>query len=133
MPGTQTAYLRKKTGALLILLQLLVNSINAQTDTINIYNMSFEPETITITPGEKIIWMNRSNLDHTSTSGSDCVKDGKWNSGYISHDQSYSHVFDSVGTYNYFCLPHCLSGMKGKIIVKSLENQGQEKEPLKKK
>lgn len=105
----------------------------AQTDTVWIYNMSFEPVVLTISSGDKVVWVNKSNIDHTITSGGDCTKDGKWNSGYFGHNQSYSYIFDSVGTYNYFCIPHCLSGMKGVIIIKENKVPTKENKELKKK
>ncbi len=116
-----------------ILFQIFTTSIYSQTDTVNINNMSFKPATLTISAGKKVVWINKTNQDHTSTSGINCTKDGKWNSGYISEGQSFSRIFDSVGTYNYFCIPHCLSGMKGKIIVKENKNPSKENEALKKK
>lgn len=115
----------------IFLFQFFTTNIYSQTDTISIYNMSFEPASLTISAGEKVVWINKSTMDHTCTSGTNCSKDGKWNSGYLSQYQSFSYVFDSVGTYNYFCIPHCLSGMKGVIIVK--ENPPKENTGLKKK
>lgn len=114
----------------IFLFQFFTTNIYSQTDTISIYNMSFEPASLTISAGEKVVWINKSTMDHTCTSGTNCSKDGKWNSGYLSQYQSFSYVFDSVGTYNYFCIPHCLSGMKGVIIVK--ENPPKENTGLKK-
>ena len=116
-----------------ILFQIFTINIYSQTDTVNIYNMSFKPATLTISAGKRVVWINKTNQDHTSTSGINCTKDGQWNSGYISEGQNFSRTFDSVGTYNYFCIPHCLSGIKGKIIVKKNENSSKENEALKKK
>ncbi len=77
-------------------------------------------------------------MDHTSTSGTNCTKDNKWNSGYIGPGKSFSQKFNEEGSFDYFCIPHCLSGMKGKIIVKAKEtppkqSQQKGKEPVKKK
>lgn len=116
-------------------LVIVFSSLNlyAQTDTVWIYDMSFEPSILTITPGEKVVWMNKSMIDHTTTSGTNCLKNGEWNSGYLSYNQSFSYIFDSVGTYNYFCIPHCFSGMKGVINVVLNENLQKESKKFKKK
>jgi|GEM_PF-187254 len=119
--------MKKKMFLLIVLSHAIAFGLCAQIDTVRIYNMFFEPATLTISSGEKVVWINKSNGEHTSTSGDNCAKNGKWNSGYLSEGQSFSYTFDSVGSYNYFCIPHCLSGMKGVIEVK--ESLG----PLKKK
>lgn len=123
--------MKKKFFFVVILFQFFSSGIFSQTDTINLQDMLFKPAALTISVGKKVIWINKTNADHTSTSGINCTKDGKWNSGYISEGQSFSRTFDSVGTFNYFCIPHCLSGMKGVIIVK--ENLPSENKAVKKK
>jgi len=125
--------MKKKLLSTVILFQIFALSLSAQTDTVSIYNMVFTPATLTISAGKKVVWINKSNTDHTSTSGIDCAKDGKWNSGYLSEGQSFSYIFNAEGVYNYFCIPHCLSGMKGIIVVKGVENPPKENEALKKK
>jgi hypothetical protein len=82
-------------------------------------NYDFQPAQITVAPGTKVIWTNKSNTTHTSTSGSGCTSDGKWNSGNLDEGQSFSHTFDAEGTYNYFCTPHCSMGMTGVVTVKT--------------
>lgn len=125
--------MKKKLFSLVIVFTICSSSLCAQTDTVYIYEMSFEPSSLTIGKGAKVVWINRSDLDHTSTSGINCVKNGKWHSGYISKDHSFSHIFDTVGIYNYFCIPHCLSGMHGIITVKENVNPLNKNESLKKK
>lgn len=122
--------MRKLFFSILILFQIFAFKLFAQKDTIVMRDMTFEPASLTINAGEKVVWINRSGTDHTSTSGANCVKDGKWNSGYLSEGQSFSYTFNSPGSYNYFCIPHCLSGMEGVIVVK--EDLSKEKN-LKKK
>jgi plastocyanin len=64
--------------------------------------------------------------NHTVTSGSSCTADGKFCSpsdqncaaGTISGTSAtYSHTFAQTGTYPYFCVPHCLMGQTGSVVV----------------
>lgn len=125
--------MKKHLFSLVIIFGFISSCVYTQTDTIKIYTMYFEPAILTISPGHKVVWINKSNDDHTSSSGTNCNKDGKWHSGYISHNQTFSYVFDTVGTFNYFCVPHCFSGMKGIIIVKENETPSKETKEFKKK
>ena len=40
-----------------------------------------------------------------------------WGSELLQPGESFSHRFDTPGEYRYICIPHVLSGMRGKIIV----------------
>lgn len=108
-----------RANFLLVLFSFFILATQAQTDTVEMRNMSFNPPRLTIRKGTTVVWMNKTNQDHTSTSGTDCAKDGKWDSGYINEGKSYSRTFNEEGNFSYFCTPHCLSGMKGMIVVKA--------------
>lgn len=84
---------------------------------VSMVNYNFEPASITIPPGTKVTWTNRTNTTHTSTSGTGCAGDGKWNSGNLGEGESFSYQFDNEGDYNYFCMPHCSMGMAGVVHV----------------
>ncbi len=84
---------------------------------IEIYDNYFRPDSVVISKGDTILWFNRGSNSHTSTSGTNCNADGRWDSGLLSNGQSFGKVFDSSGTFHYFCRPHCSMGMKGVIIV----------------
>jgi plastocyanin len=78
-----------------------------------IRNFDFEPNVIRIPRGARVTWLNceNPNVDqHTSTSD-----DGVWDSPLLSSGESYSRVFDQVGTFDYHCVPH--PSMVGMIIV----------------
>lgn len=78
------------------------------------YDKYFEPSTITISPGQKVTWVNMGKLDHTVTS------QGHFDSGHISPGSRVSYTFTKPGTYSYQCTLHSFMffGMKGKVIVK---------------
>lgn len=78
---------------------------------IEIKNFAFSPSTLTIKVGETVTWTNNDSTSHTVTSDSG----NELSSGSISPSQTYSHTFNTAGTFDYHCSIH--SSMKGKIIV----------------
>lgn len=76
-----------------------------------IENFKYNPQELTISVGEEVIWINKDSVKHTVTSD----EDGELNSTYLSQDENYSHTFNQAGEYSYYCIPHPF--MKGKIIV----------------
>jgi plastocyanin len=67
---------------------------------------------ITITAGTTVRWSNYDapGIDHTSTSDT-----GVWNSGVLTHGQSFDYAFNSPGTYPYHCAIH--PAMTGTVAV----------------
>jgi len=92
---------------------------NATVYTVTTSGMTFSPSTLTINVGDTVKWVCSSSgsLSHTSTSGSNCTADNKWNSGNLNPGDTYSHQFTATGTYPYFCTYHCSYGMVGTITV----------------
>jgi len=87
------------------------NNPSAQTYNIGIKDFSFQPQTLRIKTGDTVVWTNQDSVQHTATSDSG----GELNSKFLSKGQSYSHIFNNAGTYDYHCTPHPY--MKGKVIV----------------
>ncbi len=95
--------------------------------------LRFEPEEVTIQRGETIRWVNASPIPHTTTGDPEKnpVKETRpelarlppgaepWESGLLNEGQSFSHTFTATGEYQYFCIPHVLSGMLGTITVEA--------------
>lgn len=103
----------------LLLIVIFAAQSKAQKDTVIMDNDSFEPANLTVSPGSTVIWINKSILQHTATSGTNCSADGKFDSGVIDPNQSFSYTFKSEGIFNYYCIPHCAMGMKGVITVRN--------------
>jgi plastocyanin len=81
--------------------------------TIGIEGMRFVPGEITIKKGDKVQWINSSGSWHNVV-----ANDKSFASEMLEGNGSvFSHCFTTPGTYPYFCRPHRLMGMKGKIIV----------------
>lgn len=89
--------------------------------------MTFEPRTLRITAGQTVRWENTSGLTHTVTADPALAKDQRnaevpqgaqpFDSGRLAPGSSFTHTFDTPGTYRYFCQPHEEQGMVGEIIV----------------
>jgi len=87
------------------------NPGTTETKDVQIKSFAFNPLTITVSKGSTIRWTNMDSVLHTivSDSGNEISSNSLSNSG------TYSHTFNSAGTYSYHCGIH--SSMKGKIIV----------------
>ena len=76
----------------------------------------FIPSTVTIDVGGTVTWENNDTAAHTSTAGSATEgPSGVFDSSLIMAGSSFSHTFDSAGTYDYFCMVH--PWMEGIVIV----------------
>ena len=82
---------------------------------ITMTNFSFSPSSKTVSVGTTITWTNNSGNLHTATSDSPSTE---LNSGDVSGaGGSFSHTFNTVGTFNYHCIYHQAFGMTGTITV----------------
>ena len=91
-------------------------------------DLRFSPAVVTIKPGTRVRWINRSFIRHTVTA--DPAKAARpvdvalpkgakpFDSGFIDNKATYEHVFTVAGRYRYFCIPHETTGMVAEIIVK---------------
>lgn len=88
---------------------------------VTIQGTTFVPSSITIKKGDTVIWTNPDILSHTVTSGNPCSPDGLFNSGILDPETGiFSFTFTSVGLVKYYCLFHCLGGMRGDVTVEEL-------------
>jgi plastocyanin len=72
----------------------------------------FQPNTLTITPGTTVTWLNNGTNFHTLSSA-----EGLFDSGALGGGQSYSYTFQKAGTFTLICRQHVLNGMSGRISV----------------
>ncbi|MEE8375823.1 MAG: plastocyanin/azurin family copper-binding protein [Acidimicrobiia bacterium] len=75
----------------------------------SIVAFAFNPNPININVGDTVRWTNNDPVDHTTTSL------GNWNSGSLTSGASFSEVFESPGTFNYFCSIH--PSMTATVVV----------------
>lgn len=78
---------------------------------ISIKNFAFSVSTLTVNSGTVVKWTNNDATAHTVT-----ADDGSFNSGELASGQSYTHTFDSTGTYAYHCTYHPV--MTASVVVK---------------
>lgn len=81
--------------------------------TIHIKNFSFNPPTLTVKKGTKVMWVNDDSTAHTVTSDLGSLL----GSGTLSPGQSFSFIFTNPGSVNYHCNIHPM--MKGTVIVEN--------------
>ncbi|MFB6308525.1 MAG: plastocyanin/azurin family copper-binding protein [Haloarculaceae archaeon] len=99
--------------------------------------LKFEPKKIQVSKGTTVTWKNVGNVGHTVTAYEDKIPDGATyfaSGGYGSEQkakdaysnkqggnvpagESYEHTFETTGTYEYYCIPHEMNGMVGKVKV----------------
>ena len=76
----------------------------------------FSPSTVTVSPGEAVIW--NFQAFHTSTSDTSAGPE-VWDSGFLSSG-TFSHTFQTPGSYPYYCQVHSVPGgtvMNGVVQV----------------
>jgi plastocyanin len=77
---------------------------------VKIDNFSFGPQTLTVSVGTTVVWINRDDIPHTVVS-----TDGVFKSKVRDTDEKFSYTFTKAGTYPYFCSVH--PKMTGKVVV----------------
>ena len=76
----------------------------------------FIPSTVTIDVGSTVTWENNDTAAHTATGGSAADgSSGVFDSSLIMAGSSFSHMFNSAGTFDYYCMVH--PWMEGTVIV----------------
>lgn len=94
------------------------SSLQAQTKHIvEMKDNVFVPDSITIHTGDTVEWVDNGTTAHTTTSGTNCTSDGKWDSGNLQPGNHFTFTFSTAGNYPYFCTLHCSLGMVGFIKV----------------
>ncbi len=90
-------------------------------------HVAFEPVGLLIQPGQTVRWVNAGNNVHTTTAYHPDNDDHPlripetarpWDSGYlINPGDRFELTLTVEGVYDYFCTPHEMAGMVGRIIV----------------
>jgi plastocyanin len=79
---------------------------------VTIKSLKYSPDTIQITKGETVEWVNNDLSPHTVTSDNG----GEFNSGSMDVGATWHHTFNQSGTFAYVCTFH--REMKGSVIVR---------------
>jgi|APSaa5957512622_1039677.scaffolds.fasta_scaffold41551_3 plastocyanin len=83
---------------------------DGETIYLDIEDFDFSLNVLTINQGDKVVWENLDSVKHTVTSDN-----GDFDSGLLSKGETFSHVFNDKGSFDYDCSPH--PNMRAKIIV----------------
>ena len=77
----------------------------------------YAPETIAISKGTSVAWINDDVTLHTVTSGTPGEGNigTEFDSSFMDAGKTFEHVFDTAGTFDYFCTLHPF--MTGKVKV----------------
>jgi plastocyanin len=75
--------------------------IKPKTHTVTMENMRFQPESLTVAPGDTIVWVNNDLVPHTATS-----KAGGFDSQVIQPETSWRVTVRKKGDFSYVCTLH---------------------------
>ena len=89
---------------------VVLPTVASETHTVLIDGMQFQPQTLTVQRGDKVVWHNKDIVPHTVTAS------GRFESGLIAAGASWSWSPGPAGRYDYVCTFH--PGMKSTVVVK---------------
>ncbi len=99
----------------------------------------FAPQGLAVAPGTTLRFVNRDpGNSHTSTAyHPDLFGRSRriprsampWDSGYLLPEESFEVTFALPGVYDYYCLPHEMAGMVGRVVVGQPGDAGWEAAP----
>ncbi len=72
------------------------------THTVTMEGMKFQPEELTVAPGDVVVWVNKDLVAHTATSSEAGVFDSK----LIAPDKSWKFTLRKKGDFAYVCTYH---------------------------
>ena len=98
-----------RTATLVAALSVVLGTMGAvtgdqpksQTHTVTIEGMRFQPEVLTVAPGDTVVWVNKDLVPHTATS-----KAGNFDSKLIEADKSWNYTVRTKGDFAYICTFH---------------------------
>lgn len=92
----------------------------------------FEPIGVQVSPGTTVRWLNLDPINSHTATAYHPDNDGKprripdkarpWHSDYLLPNEEFSVTLDVPGVYDYFCVPHELAGMVGRIVVGNVQD-----------
>jgi plastocyanin len=68
---------------------------------VTIQDFSFQPASLQVSVGATVTWTNQDSAGHTAT-----AEDGSFDSGTLKQGDTFSHTFDTAGTFAYICKIH---------------------------
>ncbi len=103
-----------------VLFSILGTSFSTAQDTVYMRDNDFVPQQLSVDKGDQVVWVQDGNNGHNTISGTNCSSNGLWSSQlFTTKGATFSYTFDSVGSFPYFCQPHCGVDMVGTITVQA--------------
>lgn len=96
--------------ATLLLSATMIGAAHAKSFTVQIKGMAFSPNSLSVSAGDTIKFVNRDGAPHTAT-----ADDGSFDTGRLSKGQSKTIKISKAGSFGYFCGVH--PSMKGKVTA----------------
>lgn len=95
-----------------------VDMRNKKEVTVSLKNTAFNPQSLKISAGTKVTWVNEDDVIHTVNTDSHPAHTyfTNQNSRNLNKDDTYPVTFDKLGIYPYHCTPHA-NFMTGSILV----------------
>lgn len=88
----------------------------APTAEVDIETFIFSPDPLEVAAGTEVSFDNLDSTTHTVTAGTRDEPGGDFDAS-LDEGESFVHVFDEPGTYEYFCALHSGEGMTGVVVV----------------
>jgi plastocyanin len=79
--------------------------------TVTISNFAFSPATVTVAPGDTVVWTNSDFVPHSAT-----ARDAAWDSKAIGANDAWRFVARTRGRHEYYCVFH--PTMKATVVVR---------------
>ena len=79
---------------------------------VTISDFQFTPPSVTVKVGGTVTWTNNGPSTHTVT-----ADDGSFDSGNLNAGKTFSHTFQTAGTFSYHCSIHPF--MKAEVVVQA--------------
>lgn len=98
-------------------------ALTGEDHVVQITDKGFEPAKIAVKAGEKVVWKNATQKEHTVTAsvkpaepGQEAQEKPLFDSGPLKPGSSFEFTFTKEGTYEYGCTMD--KGMTGAVVVK---------------
>jgi plastocyanin len=92
----------------------LIAATNKPAATVTMNGSTFAPESVTISEGQSVQFVNDDDLAHTVT-----ATDKSFDSGNIDTHHSWTYTFNKAGTYVYGCTYHAWMHGTVKVLAAS--------------
>ena len=101
------------------LVVVLVAPAAAATVNVTVADNLFQAPSVTVTAGDTVVWTQPGSRVHNVT-----ADDGSFSSGNLAAGGTFSRVFNTAGTFRYYCSIHGAPGgigMSGVVVVQAAQ------------